>query len=110
MKQELTTNKIELFTSGEWEVDKKSGDLQFPIIIKSGKKELACIQWGINRLTPETYEEIEANAALMASGPTLLQTLKDVYNYVITDRRPLDLFDFEYLKEKIEKAISKTNP
>jgi len=58
-------------TQGEWEA-KETGGVITPFIIKSKSgKELAHIVWGTKTTVVETFEEVSANAQLVAQAPAL---------------------------------------
>ena len=92
----VMSNTVDKHTPGPWEAIKQGGSILAPFMIRSGKICVANLIWGISSILPETYEEVEANAALIASAPqlkkeneelkernrVLVEALKKLYNAV----------------------------
>lgn len=85
MKQDskpAMSNTVDKHTPGEWEAIKQGGSILAPFMIRSGKICVANLIWGISSILPETYEEVEANAALIASAPQLKKENEELFEMV----------------------------
>jgi len=105
MKQvKNTTETLSGFTPGKWEFKRTSKSVLAPFVI-TGKNEVSVctVKWGIGVNVPETFEECEANAALIAAAPDLLRENEEL------TRKCKDLIANETLQEILLDKVKAEN-